>query len=93
MGGLVTETPTEMVSALWLQHRYDLAAMQLRLAKYRALLEQHGIPVPDDDGKDALDELRRCRKVVAVVNELFVALDEFRESLGTSKELLAETWR
>jgi hypothetical protein len=82
----VTAAPA-VVEALVTEHRLEMSRMEARVAGYRALLEEHGIPLPQDPAAEALDAyLGECRR-------LAVAASEFVASLGTSAELLANRWR
>jgi hypothetical protein len=79
----VTVNGTE---ALLHRHRHDMARMEARVARYRALLEEHGIPLPPDPAAEALDAyLADCRRLARAASEFVVAL-------GTSAELLGESW-
>lgn len=74
-------------------HRYELADMQARLIRYRALLDEHGIEPPDDSGKVGLQELRKCRQMMEAAYEAVLAAEDFRDYLGSSGELLRrERW-
>ena len=74
-----------IVDALHLAHRAENAKMAMQVARYRALLEQHGIEPPDDEGEDFLQLAREAAAVIHTATE-------FTVKLGTSKELLADSW-
>lgn len=86
-----TPTPLE-----WVQHEYrlELARRDATILRYRALLEEHGITPPDDEGKDSLEMWRGCRGVIETAFAFVSEVEAFREMLGTSKEFLGkENWR
>lgn len=62
-------------------HRAEVARLSVTIVRQRALLEQHGIEAPDDEGRDMLELWRECARVVEAAHSLV-------EHLGTSKELL-----
>lgn len=62
-------------------HRAEVARLSMTIVRYRDLLEQYGIEVPDNGGRDMLELWRECSRVVEAAHALV-------EHLGTSKELL-----
>ena len=76
----------EVMHALEFVHRQELAEMKMKLARYRVLLEEHGIEPPDLEAADFLEMWRECARVIDMAHG-------FVERLGPSKELLAGPWR
>jgi hypothetical protein len=85
------------------QHRHELAREQARTRRYRELLAQHGVPVPDESDPrtrwDADEHFLGCREIVLLAYEVYEAggegidalaacLERFRDRLGTAKELI-----
>lgn len=58
----------------------------MQVVLYREALERAGIEPPDDTGKDLLKMWRDARAVIRAAQECVA-------NLGTSKELLSETWK
>lgn len=79
------EDHRHILNALQLAHRAENAELAMQVARYRALLEEHGIEPPDDTAEDFLQMAREAAAVVHTASE-FVA------TLTTSKELLADSW-
>ena len=73
--------PAEILEAKDLEHRVELAKAHMLLARYRAVLEEHGIAPPDPTGEELLKMWRDSAAVISTASD-FVA------ALGTSKELL-----
>ena len=67
------------------EHRREMAKLRMTVVRYRALLLEHGITPPDSESADLLAMWRSCRSVIRAASEC-VAM------LGTSKELLDESW-
>ena len=84
---------SEVMRALEFVHREEITELQVTIMRYRALLEEHGIEPPDDAGRDALKLWRDCQGVIDTAHRFVTQTEHFRETLGTSKELLAESWR
>lgn len=77
-------TPAEeMVESLELGHREELAKMEMQLALYRSVLEQHGIDPPNEEGRELLKLWRDSAAVITTASE-FVA------GLGSAKELVSK---
>jgi hypothetical protein len=89
--------PLQAVTALQALHRRELADMEARLLRYRAILAEHGLEV--DEREDpavrwAGDEhFAGCMDIVRLAHDLMEAVDGFRDRLGTAQELLEERWR
>ena len=79
---------------LYHEHRLELARKDATILRYRALLEEHGITPPDDEGADILDMWRGCRRVIETAFDFVSEVERFRTALGTSKEFLdTRRWR
>lgn len=82
--------------ALQAVHRIELANMEARVMHYRALLEEHGVRV--DDNEDPMvrwsgdDHFTGCVEIVTLAHDLMDAVDAFRGRLGSAKEMLQEQW-
>ena len=73
----------EILEAEQLVLREELGKLALTVARYRMVLEQHGIEPPDDEGAELLKMWRDCATVVTTASE-------FSSRLGSAKELLAD---
>lgn len=73
----------EILEAENLSHRVELNKMALIVARYRLLLEEHGIEPPDDTGADLVQMWRDSAAVITTASE-------FSSRLGSAKELLAD---
>lgn len=82
---MTDEEHRRIVDALHLAHRAENMQLAMRVAVYRSLLEQHGIEPPDDEAEDFLQMARDAAAVISTASE-------FVSRLGTSKELLADSW-
>lgn len=80
-----TTVPVEALIALQAEHQLEIAKLMVRLLRYRALLEEHGITAPESGEAELLEMWRRCRAVVKAAHEC-VAM------LGPGKELLEDSW-
>jgi hypothetical protein len=82
--------PLEAVNDLITLHRIEMADMEMKLSIARELLKRHGVELEESD----LDkQWADCRQVVETAFEFVMAVEAFREKLGTSKELVAQQWR
>jgi len=79
----MTLLPSEVVEAISLEHRQELAKVWMQLVLYRERLEANGIEPPDKDGAELLEMYRRCSAVISTASE-------FTASLGSAKELLLD---
>lgn len=79
--------PLEAVNALISAHREEMADMEMKLAVARELLMKHGVELEE---RDIDRHWRECSKVVSAAFAFVMAVDEFREALGTSKELITK---
>lgn len=76
--------PSEIIEAMELEHRAELAKARMQVIRYRKALEDHGIEPPDADGDDFLQMWRDCSSVISTASD-FVA------NLGSAKELLRDS--
>ena len=76
--------PVSVLEAVRLEHREEVAVLSMRLAAYRAALEDAGLECPDDGSRDWLSLYRACSLMVKRASEFA------SETLGTSKELLQD---
>jgi hypothetical protein len=81
----MSSVPTEMIEAMRMEHRLELAKREMQLVRYRQALLDHGIEPPDADGEELLAMWEECRHVVTTASE-------FVMRLGSQKELLVD-WR
>lgn len=84
MGDSQRTSPLE--AAVALTYLDEIAKLKMQLVLYREALERSGIEPPDDSGKDLLQMWRDAREVIRAAQECVA-------NLGTSKELLSETWK
>jgi hypothetical protein len=75
--------PTEVLEAVEMEHRAELAKVRMQLVVYRQVLEEHGIEPPDKDGAELLEMYRRCSAVISTASE-------FTAVLGSAKEMLVK---
>lgn len=91
------QVPLEAVTALQAMHRRELADMEARLMRYRAILAEHGLEVDDREDPGVRwsgdEHFAGCVEIVRLAYDLMVLMDGFREGLGTARELLEEGWR
>ena len=73
-----------VLEAMSLAHRAEVNKLAMQVARYRLLLEEHGIEPPDESGADLLKMWRRCMQMI---NHATL----FAQELGSEKELL-EVW-
>src|SRR5262249_43250374 len=78
--------PVEGWQAREVEHRTEMAKLRMQLIRYREALEAAGVAPPDMDGADLLELWRKCRSVVEAASECLAIL-------GSSRELLDESWR
>ena len=74
-----------VMEAIHLAHRAETVKLGMQVARYRALLEENGIEPPDDEAEDFLQLARDAATVIETASQ-------FVTRLGTSKELLADSW-
>jgi hypothetical protein len=74
--------PVALLEARAMDHRLELAKLEMKIVRYREVMEEHGIEPPDPEGEELLRMWRDCRAVISTASE-FVA------RLGSAKELLA----
>ena len=74
----------EILEAMTLMHREEIAKLSMQVARYRWALEKNGIEPPDESGADLLKMWRRCMQMI---NHATL----FAQELGSEKELL-EVW-
>jgi hypothetical protein len=65
------------------QHKRELAERDMRLVRYRLLLEEHGISPPDTSSDELLEMWQGCRHVMTTASQ-------FVMKLGTQKEMLLD---
>lgn len=68
------------------EHRVDMSKLQTQVLLYRQALVDAGVEPPDRDGEELLALWQSCRNVIEAASELVARL-------GTSKEMLSDTWR
>jgi hypothetical protein len=72
--------------AIEMRHREELGRLTMQLLLYRKALADNGIELPDSDGEDLEALWSSCKNVVRAASQLVA-------TLGTSAELLQESWR
>lgn len=65
------------------EHRLEMAKMEMQLVRYRKVLIKNGIEPPDASGEELLAMWEDCRHVMTTASQ-------FVMKLGTSKELLVD---
>lgn len=87
----------EVWEAMAQAHALDKALLLTRLERLTALLQEHGVPLPEEDpalGASDGQHLEACRLVVTKAYELLEALEDLKALVGSGMELVEkEIWR
>jgi hypothetical protein len=78
------DVPAELLDAQAREHHREIVVLQMRVLRYRMLLEEHGIEAPDHDDDELLAMWQDCRLVISSASSVLMRM-------GSSKELL-EVW-
>ncbi len=79
--------------ALTEAHRLEVSLLQVQIERLRAILREHGIPLPEEDpmlGASDGEHLEACKAVVRGAYELLPHLEELRRIVGSGMELLED---
>ena len=104
MGGVVVNAQApvfarelEVQEAAAMAHRLEVSLLMSRVERLTALLREHGIPLPGEDGRLGASDgehLEACRRVVMSAYELVGALGVLEQMIGSGRELLeVEPWK
>lgn len=84
------------IQALVEAHFLETRLLQAHIERLRAVLREHGIPLPEEDpllGASDGEHLEACKAVVRGAYELLPALERLRTMVGSSMELIdGERW-
>ena len=82
---------TSELQALSEAHRLEVLTLQVKIEILRAIIKEHGIPLPKEDpllGASDGEHLEACKAVVRGAYELLPHLRELERLVGSGMELL-----
>jgi hypothetical protein len=84
----LTVQETHALAEAW---HVERLLLESRIERLRAIIREHGIPLPEEDpllGASDGEHLEQCRAVVTAAYALLTELDSLREMVGSGVELL-----
>jgi hypothetical protein len=79
--------PTVLLEAREMEHRLELAKLEMTIVTLREALEQAGVDPPVKEGAELMQMWRDCRAVISTASD-------FVGRLGSAREMLQEEpWR